>query len=95
LPVVEYAVERRIERGEPDYWDHATRLELAVLRKDEERGFSALADALAAVRGSWEPKSTANNLRLIREAREPRGEAVAWADEAEKLLRESAGESTS
>ncbi len=95
LPVVEYAVERRIERGEPDYWDHATRLELAVLRKDEERGLSALADALAAVRGSWEPRSTANNLRLIREAREPRGEAVAWADEAEKLLRQSAEESTS
>ena len=30
IPVVEYAVERRIATGKPDYWDYATRLELAV-----------------------------------------------------------------
>ena len=31
LPVVRYAVERRLASGAPDYWDHATMLELAVL----------------------------------------------------------------
>ena len=44
------------------------------------------ADALAAVRESWEPETTARNLRLIREAREKRYEAVAWAMELENEL---------
>ena len=35
MPVVCYASERRFASGEADYWDHATRLELAVLAKDE------------------------------------------------------------
>ena len=86
LPVVAYAVERRMAAGKPDYWDHATRLELAVLAKDEGKALAALGDALAAVRESWEPKTTARNLRLIREARERRQEEVAWAREMEAEL---------
>lgn len=74
LPVVRYAVERRMAAGKPDYWDHATRLELAVLARDEERAFSALGDALASIREKWEPETTARNIRLIREVRERRGE---------------------
>jgi tetratricopeptide (TPR) repeat protein len=91
LPIVAYAMERRIERGDPDYWDHATRLELAVLGKDEDAGAAALADALAAVREVWEPESTANNLGMIRAARAARGESLPWADEAEQLLLQRAG----
>ena len=90
LPVVAYAVERRIERGEPDYWDRATALELAVLAKDEEAAASALAAALASVREEWEPKSTANNLELIRKVREERGEELAWAADVEQALRRRA-----
>jgi tetratricopeptide (TPR) repeat protein len=86
IPVVAYAVERRIAAGKPDYWDHATRLELAVLAKDEEKAVSALGDALAAVRESWEPETTARNLRLIREARAKRQEEVPWASEVEAEL---------
>jgi len=37
LPVVRYAVARRVASGKPDYWDHATQLELAVLAKDVRR----------------------------------------------------------
>lgn len=76
LPVVRYAVERKIAAGTPDYWDFATRVELAVLAKDEAAATEALADALANVREPWEPETTLRNLRLIREAREARGEAV-------------------
>ena len=47
---------------------------------------AALGDALACVRESWEPDSTAGNLRLIREARERRGEALAWTKEIEDEL---------
>src|SRR5439155_9726105 len=67
LPVVAYAVARRIAAGKPDYWDHATRVEMAVLARDEAGATAALADALAAVREPWEPETTAGNLRLIRE----------------------------
>ncbi len=86
LPVVRYAVERRIAAGKPDYWDHATLLELAVLSKGEEAAMDALSHALAAVREVWEPETTARNLRLIREAREAREEEVPWAAELEEAL---------
>ena len=86
IPVVSYAVRRRIEVGEPDYWDHATRLELAVLAKDQQGASDALADALANIREHWEPASTARNLRLIRQARETRGEEVGWMNEIEEAL---------
>ena len=76
LPVVSYAVERRIAAGAPDYWDYATQLELAVLRRDDDKAFEVLADAVSAVRETWEPETTCRNLRLIREARAGRGESV-------------------
>ena len=89
LPVVAYTVERRIAAGKPDYWDHATRLELAVLARDEAKAESALANALAAVREPWEPETTARNLRLIREAREQRHTSTPWATQMEEVLLES------
>jgi hypothetical protein len=86
IPVVAYAVERRITTGKPDYWDHATLLELAVLAKDEEKAMKALSDALAVIREAWEPETTARNLRLIRENREWRGESLPWALKVEQEL---------
>jgi hypothetical protein len=86
IPVVTYAVERKIESGKPDYWDYATLLELAVLTKDEEKAMRALSDALAAIREVWEPETTARNLRPIREAREQRGENMTWAKEIQEEL---------
>jgi len=90
LPVVRYAVERKIASGKPDYWDHASMLELAVLAKDEKAAMDALAKALAAIREPWEPQTTARNLQLIREAREARGEAPAWATDVEEELKRKA-----
>ena len=86
IPVVRYSVERRMAAGKPDFWDHATLLELAVLAKDQTRAEAVLSDALAAVREVWEPETTVRNLRLIREARERRGEPVTWALEVEQEL---------
>lgn len=85
-PVVAYAVERRIASGKPDYWDFATRLELAILARDEERAVNVLGDALAVVREGWEAETTARNLSLIRETRERRGETIPWANEIEDEL---------
>jgi hypothetical protein len=85
-PVVRFAVERKMAAGAPDYWDHATLIELAVLAKDEGAAGDALRAALANVREVWEPETTARNLRLIREARERRGERLPWAARIEESL---------
>ncbi|MCK9389238.1 MAG: DUF4071 domain-containing protein [Sulfuritalea sp.] len=88
LPVVAYAVGRRIAAGQADYWDYATRLELAVLARDQAGAEAALADALAHVREPWEPETTERNLRLIGDTRRGRGEATAWLDEILKTMGE-------
>lgn len=86
LPVVKYAVGRRIATGKPDYWDHATLLELAVLAKDEQGADDAAAASLAVLREGWEAETTERNLRLIREAREQRQEFLSWAKVIEDAL---------
>jgi hypothetical protein len=92
IPVVDYALERKMAGGEADYWDYATRLELAVLARDEAAAAQWLGRALAAVRERWEPKTTARNLQLLRESRARRGEALAWATAVEgELLRRADG----
>lgn len=90
LPVVRYAVEQRIANGTPGYWDYATLLELAVLAKDENQAMDYVTKALPEIREVWEPKTTMRNLRLIREAREKRGENTDWIKEIEEALEESA-----
>lgn len=91
IPVVRYACLRRIEAGAPDYWDHATRLELGVIARDPDEATAGASAALAAVREPWEPESTAYNLSLIRESRAERGEALDWADAIEAELRRAGG----
>jgi len=86
IPVVRYANRRRIQGGAPDYWDHATRLELGVIDRERTEAEEAAAAALAARGPAWAPESTARNLELIRRAREERGEAVDWADAIEREL---------
>ncbi|MFZ2407038.1 MAG: TRAFs-binding domain-containing protein [Methylobacter sp.] len=77
LPIVRFAVERRLG-DKPDYWDHATMIELAVLDDNINAASEHLANALAFVRESWEPKTTGNNLRLIEQARKERQVDTSW-----------------
>jgi len=90
LPVVRYAVDRKIARGNPDYWDFATLLELGVLQSDESQVRRALPKALANIREPWEPETTCRNLRLIREARERRGQVPVWSRSVEEALLQNA-----
>ena len=85
-PVVRYAVERKMATGEPDYWDHATCLELAVLDGDKNASREALGDALSALREPWEAETTLKNVRMIRGAYEDREEDVSWMLELEDGL---------
>lgn len=89
LPVVRYSAARKAARA-PDYWDHATLLELAVLARDADDAEEKLGQALAVARASWELETTARNLRLIREMREGRGEDAAWIKRIEDMLKERA-----
>ena len=77
LPVVRYSATRKAEKN-PDYWDFATLMELAVLAKDPDDADLQLSEALGMARAGWEVESTARNLRLIREVRTARGEDAAW-----------------
>lgn len=76
LPVVRYAVMRRVAGTASDYWDYASLMELAILARDTAAAEQWLGKAIAVMRESWEGESSANNLRLIAEARETRGEDV-------------------
>ena len=90
IPVVEYAIDCRIATGKPDYWDYATRLELAVLANDKETAIKSVANALALLRETWEAETTIRNLRLIREARERRQNTVEWTNQIEQALEKRA-----
>ncbi|MDO7854076.1 TRAFs-binding domain-containing protein [Hymenobacter convexus] len=86
LPVVRYAVERKVSAGSPDYWDYATLLELAVLADDEAAADQYLGQALTTAYDPFGPETTARNLRLIREATERRGEPKNWIQAFETEL---------
>ena len=92
LPVVRFAVTRRLEGETADYWDHATMLELAVLENKPEEAASHLGQALAAVREAWEPKTTENNLQLIADARQNRGEQTDWLNRVIESLQKKRAE---
>jgi hypothetical protein len=79
LPIVRYAVERRMASKKPDYWDYATLLELAVLDKNEESTTITenIANALAFSPDKWQVESTLRTINMIKEARERRNEPTA------------------
>src|SRR6516164_6208940 len=90
FPVVRYSIQRKIEKGNPDYWDYATLLELAVLEGNKDTASQALGDALANVREKWEPETTARNIRLIRETRQARSEPTPFEADVEQALAQAA-----
>jgi hypothetical protein len=81
LPVVRFAVDRRLESGTPDYWDHSSDLILAAIIGDEDAADHALSCALAIVRDPFEPETTAGDVRLIHEASTDDPSARAWLQE--------------
>ena len=90
LPVVTYSVKRRIESKQPDYWDYATLLELALLDNNEQNAMNALSSALAADPKGWQVQSTLDTVRRLRRVREARGTLPAWITQIERDLEEAA-----
>ena len=85
-PVVGYAVERKMVAGVPDYWDHATCMELAVLDGDRDTAKRSLGDALGAQREPWEAATTLRNVQMIREACGDSDHSTEWILELEHEL---------
>jgi tetratricopeptide (TPR) repeat protein len=91
LPIVRYAAELRV-MSKPDYWDHATLLEIAALARDDDGMSERLADALAVVRERLEPQTTARNLKAIVEARAARNPPEAPSPTMEGAIRALEGD---
>lgn len=86
LPVVRYAVERRLSTKKPDYWDYATLLELNILSNNKEEAFKTLSKVVISIREKWEPKTTSDNIQIIIKVREERNEEVDWIKEIDNEL---------
>jgi hypothetical protein len=93
LPVVRYSASRKAQQ-DPNYWDHATLLELAVLAEDRDDAQDKLSDATGAECKAWMLESTARTLALIRQDRAARGQDAAWIGELESQLLEKAARLT-
>lgn len=89
-PLVSFAVARRGGLRSTDYWDLATVLELAVIGRDEELAHRALARVLTAATAAsagWMPKTTADNLEMVRGLRKGK-EDTTTLDRVISALRE-------
>ena len=78
VPVVRYAVRRRLATDQADYWDYATALELAVLAEDQAAAEDALGNALAVPQEPWMRRTTAETLDRLAATRAARGREAAW-----------------
>lgn len=86
LPVVKYAVKRVLSRtSKPSYWDMATLLELAALEGNSKEAQACVARMLKTEWESWNPETTADNLRRIKKTRQARLKRRQWW--LEKIIR--------
>jgi hypothetical protein len=86
IPVVRYAVKRKLAKPKTDYWDLATLLELEVLANAAESATNVLDRITSTQAAAWQRATTARNLGLIREARERKGNASGWIADIETRL---------
>ena len=88
LPVVAYAVKRHMAGREPNYWDYATQIELALHAGDEAAAREAVSNALAAAPKAWEIDTTLNNLGMLWRSRAEAGRKQPWEEDVESDLRQ-------
>lgn len=80
VPIVMYAVRRKIAASDPDYWDWATLLELAVIGGDEKTAQEALGEALSLQPPPMQRETTRRNLNVLAQTRAARGTPLPWLD---------------
>lgn len=88
VPLVAFAVARRGGATSSDYWDLATVLELACIGNDWATAGRVLPRVIATARESFMPRTTADNLDLLKQARQRQGQALPQVDEIIATLRQ-------
>ncbi len=83
VPAVEYAVIAKMKRKEPDYWDYATLLELAVIENKFSSAEDFFYEAKPLAIEEWMFATTKENLSKILSFRKERNEATV---DLEKLI---------
>ncbi len=86
VPVVECAARAKMERKEPDYWDYATLLELAVIERRYAEASKFFWEAKPLANHSWMLGTTRDNLLRITEVRNERSEDTTAEVELLQLL---------
>jgi len=81
VPLVSFAVARRGGASSSDYWDLATVLELACIGGDWPAAGHVLPRVIAAADEPWMPKTTLDNLLLLKTARARQGQELPQVDE--------------
>jgi hypothetical protein len=88
LPAVEYAVNAKMKRKEPDYWDYATLLELAVIENKFDVAEEFLYEAKPLAVESWMFGTTKANLDKIINFRKKRGEETSGIESITSKLKQ-------
>lgn len=86
LPVVRYAVQRRIESGAGDYWDLASMVELCAHADDEPGAGEYAGECMALGAPDWQVQTTIRNLNILRTSRVVRGRSTDAIDAALSVL---------
>ena len=73
-PVVEFSVERKMDRMKPDYWDYASLLEIAIIENNFEKAKKLLSKLITTSYENWMLNTTLNNFKLISSYRKKRGQ---------------------
>lgn len=80
-PVVEFAVERKMDRTKPDYWDYASLLEIAIIENNYEKAKGLLSKIITTTYENWMLDTTLNNFKIISVYRKKRGQDPKVVDE--------------
>ncbi len=75
--VTQWSADSR-KKEEPDYWDYATLMELAVHADNRDEAEDFLGSALARNPVDWMKETTAKQLKLLAAAAKGRGQNVDW-----------------
>ncbi len=86
VPAVEYAVKAKMKRKEPDYWDYATLLELAVIENRFSEAEEFFYEAKPKAIEGWMFGTTKTNLEKIIKFRKERGEETSAIEKIAGML---------
>ncbi len=79
LPLVEFSLERRLKKNKKEYWALASRVELEIMKGNEEAASESAYEVLDCQHAPWKRASTARQVKKIADYRETvLKEDVSW-----------------